>query len=198
MKYDGYLLLSGFLFAILLGFTFALLYPSKGPSTRKVARIGVMLALALVLGLVESFIPDVLLPGMRLGLANVVVLLVLYVYGFKEGLALALGKALLVSFLRGNFLSMGGFMALTGTMVSFFGMAVLHYGVKRCSVIGVSVVGALLHVFGQVLIAYLYLGPAIWGYLPWLLVMAMVTGVGVGLLVLLLLRRTRFVASLEK
>lgn len=195
---DGYLLVGGLLLCGLLFLTFGLLHEGGDSSARKVARIGVLLSLALVMGLLESFIPDFLLPGMRLGLANVVVLLVLYVYGAKEAFMVALLKALLVSILRGSFLSMGGFMALTGTMLSFMGMALLHALWKKCSPLGVSVFGALLHVSGQMLVAYGYLGVAVLGYWPWLLLVSFFTGLATGTIVVVLLRRTHLVTYLKK
>ena len=175
--------------ALLLGaviFTSFIGYEKRNNNARDVAHIGVMLALALVFGILESFLPDFLLPGMRIGLANVVTLFVLYVYGFKKALAIALLKALLVSMMRGNFLSMGGYMALTGSLLSVLGMGLLRVLWKNCSVFGVSIFGALLHVLGQIVIALIYLGTPILGYLPYLLLMAFGTGALVGGLVFLL------------
>lgn len=192
-------IVSGLLFAFALTITFLLLPKTDGSSlsTRKVARLGLLLSLALVLGLVESFLPPVLLPGMRLGLANIAILLVLYLYGTKDGFMVAILKAVLVGLLRGSLLSMGGYMALAGTLLSFLGMALLHFIFKKMSIIGVSLSGALLHVLGQIGVAYLFLGAPILGYLPWLLLLAFVTGTMVGLVSRLLLKRTRFVAYLK-
>lgn len=195
---DGYLLLGGILLSLAFLLTFLLLHENQEIGPRRIARIGIMLSLALTLGLVESFIPDVLLPGMRLGLANVVVLLVLYVYGAKEGFFVALLKALLVSLLRGSFLNMGGWMALSGSTLSFLGMALLHLLWKRCSIVGVSVFGALLHVSGQILVAYLYIGVGVIGYWPWLLLLSFFTGMATGLLCLVLLRRVGFLRTIRK
>ena len=187
MKLDAYGILGAALLLVLFLLGFALLDLSQSDA-RKVARQGVLLALALVLGLLESFLPDVLLPGMRLGLANIALLLVLYVYGAREGFVVAVLKAVLGSMLRGSMFSMGGLMALTGTMAAFIGMALLHALWKKCSPIGVSVFGALLHVSGQMLIAYFYLGVAVLGYWPWLLLVSVLTGTVTGLVALLLLR----------
>ena len=183
---DVYLLVAGILFALALFLTGVLFGQTKSQGEIKVARMGVLLSLALTLGLLESFLPDFLLPGMRLGLANIAVLLVLYVYGFKEGLGVAILKALLVSMLRGSLLSMGGLMAMSGTLLSFFGMAGLHYAWKRCSIIGVSVFGALLHVTGQILVGQAFLGRGVWGYLPWLILVSFLTGALVGVVSLAL------------
>jgi len=197
MRFDGYLIFGGVLFFILLFFTCSLLHSSESLGARKVARLGILLGLSLVLGLVEGFLPDFLLPGMRLGLANVSILLILYVYGFKDGLFVALLKAILVAVLRGNFLSMGGFMAFSGTLLSFLGMSALHYAFKQVSIFAVSIFGALLHVVGQILVSYVYLGVAVWGYLPWLLLVSFFTGALVAFLCHLLLRHKSLVAYLK-
>ena len=174
--------------------TFLLLHRGASSfSTRKIARLGVLLSLALIFGVLESFLPTAFLPGFRLGLANVAIVLVLYLYGAKDGLIVALSKAVLVSILRGSVFSMGGAMALAGTLLSFLGMALLHALIKKMSVIGISLSGALLHVLGQIAVAYLFLGSPILGYLPWLLLLSFGTGIGVGLICYAILRRTKFV-----
>ena len=198
MSIDLHHLVSGLLFALVFLVTFALLRNDHQFGTRRIARLGVLLALALVAGLVESLIPGFILPGFRLGLANIVLLFVLVTFGFYDGLVLAVLKAVLVSVLRGSFLSMGGLMALSGTLLSFLGMAYLHYLWKKCSLIGISIFGALLHVIGQIVVAYFFMGPAIWGYLPWLMLASFATGAFVGVIVTILIRRTSFLHLLGK
>ena len=197
MRLDGYGIFGVIALIALLLASFSLLGSDEGKDARKVARIGVMLSLAIALSVMESFLPDFLLPGLRLGLANIAVVLVLYVYGIKEGFYLALGKAVLSSLLRGSIFSMGGFMALSGTMLSFLGMALLRVLWKKCSPVLVSVIGALLHVSGQILVAYIYLGVGVLGYLPFLLLASFLTGVFVGLVAYALLRHQTFVAYIR-
>ena len=192
-------IVSGLLFAIALFITF-LIFP-KGDSslsTRKIARLGVLLSVALILGLLESFLPPIFLPGMRLGLANISILLVLYLYGIRDGFFVAILKAILVGLLRGSLFSMGGYMALAGTFLSFVIMAILHFAFKKMSIIGISLTGSLFHVLGQIGVAYLFLGTPILSYLPWLLFIAFFTGIGIGLITKIILMRTRFVAYLKK
>ena len=198
MNVDVHHIVSGILLAGALLVTFALLRDDHQFGTRRIARLGMLLAMALVAGLLESLIPGFLLPGMRLGLANIVVLFVLVVFGFYDGLVLAVLKAVIVSLLRGSFLSMGGMMALAGTLLSFFGMAMLLALWKKCSLVGVSIFGALLHVLGQIVVAYFYMGIAVWAYLPWLLLVSFGTGAFVGIIVTVLKRRTRFIAYMGK
>lgn len=198
MRRDVYAILGSALLLGLLLFTFALFPLPKGSGRIKSARLGVLLALCLILGYLESFLPDFLLPGMRLGLGNAALLLVLLVYGFKEAFALALLKALLISLLRGNFLAMGGWMALAGSIASILGMGLLHALWRRCSAVGLSIVGALLHVSAQVCVGALFLGPAILGYWPWLLLSGFLTGALIGVLVEVLRRRKSLMNYLRR
>ena len=198
MSFDPYLFVSGiFMLLGLFGLVFCYEHKERKGSSN-VAKIGVMLSLALVFGIVESFLPDIIVPGVRLGLANVVILFVLYVYGFKVGLGVAVGKALLVSLLRGSFFSMGGFMALSGTLLSFLGMSLLHFLWKNCSPIGVSILGSLLHILGQILVGMAYVGVPILGYLVYLLLIGFVTGAFIGALILALTRNKSLLSYLRK
>jgi len=194
---DPYLVLGGILLAILVLLTFLLLDRGETMSTRKVARLGVLLALALILGLLESLLPPFLLPGMRLGLANIMILIILGAYGGKDAILISVLKALLVSLLRGSFLSMGGWMALAGSLLSALGMVILHALWKKGSYFIVSVFGALLHVFAQLCVAYIYLGVGVWGYAPYLLLASFVSGLFIGLIATILLRRNHVLAYLK-
>ena len=162
------------------------------------ARLGVMLSLALILGFVESMLPDILVPGVKLGLSNVAVLVVIYVYGPKEGLLLAVLKALIVSFFAGTFMSMGGFMSLVGSSFSAIMMIFLHIAARRFSPVAVSLVGALSHICGQMLVAHVYLGPAVWAYAPLALALSMATGIFTGIIAALLLRHKAFIAYMRR
>ena len=181
-----------FCFFLLLGKT----YKIRGRISY--ARLGVMLSLALILGFVEAMLPDLLLPGVKLGLSNVAVLLVLFVYGPREGLLIAVLKALIVSFFNGTFLSMGGWMSLAGSSLSAIMMILLHTLAKRFSPIAVSLVGALSHILAQLLVAHAYLGYAVWAYAPLSMILAMATGVFTGLVAAILLRQKSFVSYLKR
>lgn len=110
--------------------------------------IAMMLALAIIVNYMESFIP-VFIPGVRLGLANVIILIMLYEFKFYESLLVDLLRILVVSFIRGTFLSPVFFMSLAGGMLSFIGM-LLFSKIKIFTSVGVSAVGAILHTIGQI------------------------------------------------
>ena len=156
---------------------------------QKMALLGVLTAGAIVIAILESFIPSVGIPGVKLGLANIVILIILYELGIIEAVFVNLLRVLVVGFVRGTFLSMGFFMSLTGAAMSLGIMILFFVLIKKFSIIGVSVIGSVFHVTGQILIAMLYLGTAyIVLYLPIIAISAIVTGVFVGIVAQLIIK----------
>lgn len=155
---------------------------------QKMALLGVLTAAAIVIAILESFIPSVGIPGVKLGLANIVILIILYELGIWEAAVVNLLRVLVVSFVRGTFLSMGFFMSLTGCVFSLGIMILFYLLIKQFSIIGVSVIGSVFHVAGQILIAMIYLGSAyIFLYLPVIAISAIITGVFVGIVAKLII-----------
>ena len=149
---------------------------------QKMALLGILTAGAIVIAILESFIPSIGIPGVKLGLANIVILIILYELGVVEAIIVNLLRVLVVGFVRGTFLSMGFLMSLTGAVFSLGIMILFYLLIKKFSIIGVSVIGAIFHVFGQILIAMLFLGTAyIVLYLPIIAISAIITGVFVGI-----------------
>ena len=156
---------------------------------QKMALLGVLTAGAIVIAILESFIPSVGIPGVKLGLANIVILIILYELGIVEAVIVNLLRVLVVGLVRGTFLSMGFLMSLTGAALSLGIMILFYLLIKKFSIIGVSVIGSLFHVFGQILIAMIFLGTAyIFLYLPIIAVSAIITGVFVGIVAKLIIR----------
>ena len=148
---------------------------------RKIALLGVLLAMTIVIGILESFIPSFTIPGIKLGLANIVILITLYEIGILESVFINLVRVIVVSLVRGSFLSMGFFMSLTGAFLSLGIMIVFYLLIKKFSIIGVSVIGSLFHVIGQIIIAIIYLGSLyVVFYLPIIAFAAVITGIIVG------------------
>lgn len=158
------------------------------PNTRKLVYLSLLTTLAAALGLLETLLPNPLpLPGVKLGLANIVTLLALYLYGLKEGLAVAFLRVMFVSFLTGTFLSVGFFLSLSGGIVSALVMAFCVRYLGSLSIIGVSVLGAVAHNMGQLATAsFLIKTGYIFYYLPILLLAAIPTGILTGLITRLL------------
>ena len=153
------------------------------------ALLGVLTAGAIVIAILESFIPSIGIPGVKLGLANIVILIILYELGIVEAVIVNLLRVLVVGLVRGTFLGMGFFMSLTGAVFSLGIMILFYLLIKKFSIIGVSVIGSIFHVGGQILIAMIYLGTAyIVLYLPVLAISAIITGVFVGIIAQLIIR----------
>ena len=156
---------------------------------QKMALLGVLTAGAIVIAILESFIPSVGIPGVKLGLANIVILIILYELGIVEAIVVNLLRVLVVGLVRGTFLSMGFLMSLTGAVLSLGIMILFYLLIKKFSIIGVSVIGSLFHVTGQLLIAMIFLGTAyIFLYLPFIAVSAIITGVFVGIVAQLIIK----------
>ena len=155
---------------------------------QKMALLGVLTAGAIVIAILESFIPSIGIPGVKLGLANIVILIILYELGIVEAIIVNLLRVLVVGLVRGTFLGMGFFMSLTGAVFSLGIMILFYLLIKKFSIVGVSVIGSIFHVGGQIFIAMIYLGSAyIVLYLPVLAISAIITGVFVGIIAKLII-----------
>lgn len=153
------------------------------------ALLGVLTAAAIVIAILESFIPSIGIPGVKMGLANIVILIILYELGIWEAGVVNLLRVLVVSLARGTFLSMGFLMSLTGAALSFGIMVLFYLLIKKFSIIGVSVIGSVFHVTGQIIIAMIFLGSAyIFLYLPIIAISAIITGVFVGITAKLIIK----------
>lgn len=149
---------------------------------KQFTRLSLLLALSIVLNILESFIPifNGYIPGLKLGLANVVSLFILYKFELKDALYVGFLRVFLVGILRLGLFNYHFFFSLSGVLFSIIMMNVSKKWFNL-SIIGVSIVGSLFHSVGQIIIAILLLKtPAVFYYLPWLLLFAIPTGIIVG------------------
>ena len=168
-------------------------------NVHKMALLGILTAGAIVIGILESLIPSIGIPGVKLGLSNIVILIVLYELGIWEAAFVSLVRVLIVSLVRGTFLSMGFVMSLSGAVLSLGIMILFVLLIKKFSIIGVSVIGALFHVFGQIAVAMIYLSTAyILFYLPVIAISAIITGVLVGIVAQLIINTKVIAKQKEK
>ena len=148
---------------------------------KKTVIFGFMLALALILSYIESMLPlAVGIPGIKLGLPNLLIVIILYLYGGREALFLNLLRIVLGGFLFGNLFSIA--YAVSGAVASFFVMYLLKR-TEHFSITGVSISGGVFHNIGQMLTAVLIVesyAPIV--YLPVLLIAGLVTGGVIGLM----------------
>lgn len=147
---------------------------------KKTVLLGFLLAISMILAYIESILPLAIgIPGVKLGLPNLVVVILLYSYGKKEALSVNLLRILLTGFLFGNLFSI--FYALAGALCSFGVMAVLRK-TGIFSIIGVSIGGGVFHNIGQIIVAMFVVetfAPVF--YLPFLLIAGTVTGFLIGI-----------------
>lgn len=155
--------------------------------TKRLVLLAMLTAVAMILSYVESLLPSVGIPGVKMGLANIAVIFALFRFGWKEAAALSLVRVVLVSLLFG---SVGAMLySLAGAVLSLAVMALLRR-IDRFSTVGVSVAGGVAHNAGQILTAMLILQTKqLFGYLPVLAVSGIAGGVLTGLAAALLIRR---------
>ena len=153
----------------------------RDSKVKKTAFCGLVLALALIAGYAESLIPvAVAIPGIKLGAANSVILILLYMAGIKEAFIVNISRAVLSGFLFGSMSSI--LYSLSGAVFSLLIMTLLKK-MDRFSISGVSMAGGVFHNIGQLIMAAWVLETtAVWYYLPVLILSGCVTGLLIGVL----------------
>jgi heptaprenyl diphosphate synthase len=143
--------------------------------------IAISLGIGISLNIIESFIPlPIAIPGVKLGLANVVTIIILYHFGKREAFLLVLLRVILVGLLRTGLFSISFNLSLAGAFSSYLIMSTL-YNKNVFSIVGISVAGATLSGVGQLVLAsYLLDSTAIFYYLPYLLFLNIPTGIITG------------------
>ena len=155
---------------------------------KNVGFLGVMLSVALILSFIESLIPFYFgVPGMKLGLTNVIVILALYLFGPVEAITISVLRIVLSGFLFGNAFSI--IYSLAGGLLSFFVMFLLKRFAKL-GVIPISITGGIFHNVGQIIVAILVMNNTyLMYYMPVLLIAGFVTGALIGIIASELVRR---------
>ena len=158
---------------------------------KKVARYGLLISLALILSYAESLVPlSVAVPGVKLGLPNLVIVFALYRMGAKEAAVLSFLRVVLVSAMFGNAYSL--WYSLAGAVLSLAVMSALKQ-TKLFGCTGVSVAGGVCHNLGQIAVAMLVLRSAgVAYYLPVLVFSGTLAGVAIGAVGAVMVKRIRF------
>lgn len=153
----------------------------KASGIKRIALTGLLFALAVVLSLVESLLPiPAPVPGIRLGLSNIVVLFSLFFLRRRDALIIAVLKAFFVLMTRGT---VAGLLSLCGGLCSLGIMLLLILVFReKLSYLLISVFGALFHNLGQITAASLILGTALWFYLPVLILSGLIAGIATSFL----------------
>ena len=156
--------------------------------TKKVAMLGLTVALAMIMSYIEALVPlSFAVPGIKMGLANIVIIFVLYKIGTKEAILVSLIRVILVSLLFSNVMAMA--YSIAGAVLSLSVMWLLKK-TDRFSFVGVSIAGGIMHNVGQIIMAVILLGTEqIALYLPVLIITGTVTGVVIGIVSGLVINR---------
>lgn len=143
--------------------------------TQRIAVIGVISAFAIILSYIESLISfNFFVPGVKLGLANLAVVMVMYIFGNREAIIVNLIRILIVGLLFTNLFSI--LFSIAGAVISFL-LMVLAKRTGKLSVMGVSVIGGVSHNIGQIIVAAFVVETySVIYYVPVLIVAGVVTG----------------------
>lgn len=159
--------------------------------TKDITTISALTAMSVVIGILESIITPVgdILPGLKLGLANVIIVFALYKYNFSKALMISIIRVFIVALLRSGF-GFNFFFSLGGAMLSIIVMVLAKK--THLSLIGVSILGSISHSIGQVLIGMLILKNSnIIYYLPYLTLFSIPTGIIIGVIAKKLINSTK-------
>ena len=159
--------------------------------TKDITIISILTAMSVVIGIIESyftFLGDII-PGLKLGLANVIILFALYKYNFNQALMISIIRVFIVALIRTGF-SFNFLFSLGGALLSIIAMSLVKK--TKLSIIGVSIVGSISHSIGQVLVGILILNNHnIIYYLPYLLLFSIPTGILIGIIAKKLINSTK-------
>ena len=154
----------------------------------KLIHLAFYTALAITIYVVESFIPKPF-PFIRLGLANVIILILLYKEGFRSALIVAFSKTILGGIFSGTFLSPTTLLSISGTILSLIVMFLFIKSKINFSIIGISITGAISHNFAQICAVrwILIKENSIFYLTPLLVILGIVTGIITGYMAFLFL-----------
>ena len=149
----------------------------RNHSTKKIVRLALFLALGVVLNIIESMLPILIpIPGVKLGIANTIGLIVLYYYGPKEYTLIGFLRVLLVALLRTGIGSISFILSLSGWLLSTL-FVLFVYNFKKVSIYGLSMSSAVMHGIGQIImVVFIYALPEMINYLPILIVSGIISG----------------------
>ena len=160
---------------------------------KRVSLIAMFSAFAIMVSYIETFIPSIGIPGVKLGLANIVIVLAIYILDVRYAIVIDLVRILIIGFLFGNLFSI--FFALGGAFLSILVMVILKK-VFDFSIITVSIFGGVFHNVGQILVALIAVSTYnVLYYLPVLLIAGMICGLIIGILARILVERTSIICK---
>lgn len=157
--------------------------------TKKIALMGVLTSVALILSYIEAILPPIwsAVPGIKMGFPNIVIIFLLYRFGVKEAAIVSFIRIFIVALLFGNVMTLA--YSCAGAFLSIVLMAIFKK-INAFSVVGTSIIGGVAHNLGQILVAiFLFDTVQIGYYMAVLAVTGTIAGVFIGLAGAFLLKR---------
>lgn len=157
---------------------------------KKLTELALLTAVALIIFVIELQIPNPFpIPGVKLGLANIITVYAVYHYRGGEVLCIVVSRILLGSFFSGNLMTL--MYSMAGGLLCLAMMLILKRLISERYIWLCSVFGAVFHNIGQIGVAAFVMGAGIWVYLPFLLVSGCLAGTFTGGCAQMLLQRIR-------
>lgn len=157
--------------------------------TRRIALLGVLTSVALVLSYLEVMLPPIstAVPGIKMGLPNIIIIFLLYKFGLKEAVTVSLIRVFIVALLFGNVMTLA--YSVAGAVLSL-GLMTLFKKLDFFSQVGVSIIGGISHNLGQILVAiFLFDTIQIGYYMIVLSITGTIAGVVIGIISSILVKK---------
>ena len=163
---------------------------SNRKGAERLATASVCLALSLILSYIEYLVIPPLFPGVKLGMANVLIMFLFFRYGIADAMCVSLLRAFLSSLIFGNFSSLA--FSVSGAVLSLSALVICVFLGDRVSRIGASVFSAAMHGTGQILAAaVIYSSVGVIYYLPMMLLVSIPLGAVSGCMLILIEARIK-------
>ncbi len=148
--------------------------------SKSVAFLAILTVFALIMFLIESFLPPLIVPGAKFGLGNIFILIAIVYFSYKEAVISVIAKCLLATFF-GGFISL--FYSLTAGLISFtISYFLINKASNRISIVAVATLSAVIHNVVQLLVFALFTKTLeVFLYLPYLVLAGVIAGITVGL-----------------
>lgn len=157
---------------------------------KKLTRIAMLTGVALIIFIIELQIPNPFpIPGIKLGLANIITVYAIYNYRAKEVMMVVFARIFLASVFSGNIMALA--YSFAGSMLCLFGMIMLKRIIDKRHIWISSVFGAVFHNIGQIAVAVMIMGLEVIVYLPFLIVSGCLAGAFTGVCAQLVIHRMR-------
>lgn len=142
--------------------------------------ISSLLSLAVVLGIIESIYIPQIIPGLKLGITNIITIFGVYILKKRIIFIIMILRVILVSLLLGKIFSIGFFISISGALLSTITIFFIHSLNHDITPTFLSIIGAIFHNIGQLISAYFFIGLGFFYYLPYFILFAIPTGYTIG------------------